>query len=219
MFKERLKGFAAGVLVTVLFSGTLMVSANTSSVIREVFYGVNIVINGNQWNPPADMTPFIADGRTFLSVRGIAQALDVPVDWDGSTRTVYIGHIPGGQPFWSAVPAHEGRFNRVPAGSTVAGVPFDNAVFTAITGGGGVFSRASQHNLNAQYSTFNATIGRLDGSWDNPGTISFFGDGRELASFPVGVNELPRDISIDVAGVILFKIEISANVSPWPGTG
>jgi len=216
--KKTVKGFIAGFLLCLLLSATVVWAATGGTMI-EVFPGVNVVVNGVPQDFPADMQPFISGGRTFLPLRGVSDALGLPVDWDGSTRTVYIGNIPGGQPFWSAVPPHAGGFNRVPAGSTVAGVPFDNAVFAAITGGGSVFTQVSRHNLNAQYRTFTATIGRLDGSWTNPGTISFFGDGHELASFQVGVNELPVDISIDVTGVVLFTIEISANVSPWPGTG
>ena len=87
----QIKGFVAGVLVTVMLSGTLLVVASQGGVMREIFYGVGIVVNGQRWNPPADMVPFIADGRTFLPVRGIAELLDVPVEWHGPTQTVYIG--------------------------------------------------------------------------------------------------------------------------------
>jgi len=86
-FRERLQGFVVGIVVMALLVSTFVL-ANSS--MREVFYGVNVSIDGVQWNPPADMLPFISEGRTFLPVRGIAEALGVEVDWDAYTQTVLI---------------------------------------------------------------------------------------------------------------------------------
>jgi len=88
--KLQIKGFIAGFLVAAILVAAVFSVANNTSI-REVIYGVNVVINGNRWNPPEDMQPFISDGRTFLPVRGIGQALDVPIDWDEETFTVFIG--------------------------------------------------------------------------------------------------------------------------------
>jgi len=90
MLKQRLQGFIAGVLITVLIIGTLTFA---TPFVREVFYGVNVVVNGVPQEFDDDMQPFIMDGRTFLPVRGIAEALDVPVDWDSETQTVYVGRL------------------------------------------------------------------------------------------------------------------------------
>lgn len=37
------------------------------------------------------VTPLISDGTTYLPVRAVADALEVPVLWDGETATVYLG--------------------------------------------------------------------------------------------------------------------------------
>jgi len=37
------------------------------------------------------VAPIVSDGVTYLPVRAIADALDVPVLWDGETSTVYLG--------------------------------------------------------------------------------------------------------------------------------
>ena len=44
-------------------------------------------------------------------------------------------------------------------------------------------------------------------------TISFIGDGRELATFNVGGSDHPRDISVDVRGVLVLRIQIEQG--PW----
>jgi len=135
--KPQIKGFVAGVLLATMLFSTALVAASQSGVMREAFYGVNIVINGNEWNPPSDMTPFISDGRTFLPVRGIAETLGIPVDWDGATSTVYVGTIPHGAPFYSTVPPFERGGDRT--GSLIGirvgtvnmqGNPFANALKT-----------------------------------------------------------------------------------------
>lgn len=98
--KLQIKGFVAGFLIATFLVAAVFSAANNTSI-REVLYGVNIVINGNRWTPPDDMQPFISDGRTFLPVRGIANALDVAVDWDEETFTVFLGEFPED---WSASP-------------------------------------------------------------------------------------------------------------------
>jgi len=57
---------------------------------RELFLGINVIIDGVEQNFDYDMQPFLMDGRTFLPVRGISEALGANVDWDENTNTVYI---------------------------------------------------------------------------------------------------------------------------------
>jgi len=90
---KRLKAYVAGFLTCLMVTATF-VWANPGGVMREVFFGVQVVVDGVELELPSDMAPFIMDNRTFLPVRGIAEALDVPVEWDGDTTTVYIGQRP-----------------------------------------------------------------------------------------------------------------------------
>ena len=83
-------------------TATVWAADSTSAVT----YGVRVVVNGIEQQFADDMRPFIVDGRTFLSVRGIADALGIAVDWDDETATVYIGQraISGGGQLRVAVP-------------------------------------------------------------------------------------------------------------------
>jgi len=203
MLKQlQAKGFVAGVLVTILLSGTVFAAAS-SSVMREVFYGVNVVVNGVPQNFPADMQPFISDGRTYLPVRGIADALGIPVSWDGNTMTAYLGTSPQGEPLFAAVPAFEGNERRITT-VTMLGESFPTA-FSPSTQGTIFWNH---RNLNGQFTTLTGTIGRVDGSGTRASSISFIGDGRVLASFVVDGNTHPTDISVDVSGVLILRIEI-----------
>jgi len=42
-----------------------------------------------------DMRPFVMEGRTFLSVRALSEALALPVDFDPRTNIVYLGRVDG----------------------------------------------------------------------------------------------------------------------------
>ena len=57
---------------------------------------INIAFNGEAFEPIDEATgeqyvPIIIDGRTYLPVRPIAEAAGLAVNWDGNTRTIYLG--------------------------------------------------------------------------------------------------------------------------------
>jgi len=85
--KNGIKGYIAGILTCVML---LTVVFASSGVMREVFFGVQVSVNGEVQSFDEDMTPFIVDGRTFLPVRAIAEALGVDVDFDEETNTVLL---------------------------------------------------------------------------------------------------------------------------------
>ena len=49
---------------------------------------ISIIVNGKEIQ--TDVEPFIYNGRTFVPVRWVAEALDKKVGWNGDTWTVYI---------------------------------------------------------------------------------------------------------------------------------
>ena len=50
------------------------------------YTGIAVIVNGNKIE--FDVEPQIINGRTMVPVRGIFEALNAVVDWDGSTQTV-----------------------------------------------------------------------------------------------------------------------------------
>ncbi|MCL2620014.1 MAG: stalk domain-containing protein [Defluviitaleaceae bacterium] len=209
----QIKGFASGFLMCAVLSTTLVL-ANTGGVWREVFYDVNVVVNGVPQNFPADMTPFITEGRTFLPVRGIAEVLDVPVDWYGPTRTVYIGTIPHGMPFFQNTTHFQSGGSAHGVGTvTMLGNTYPNSLRSNNRPGSANASFWRDYNLNSQFNELTGTIGRIDGANTAASTISFIGDGRTLATFTVDGNTHPTDISVDLRGVLILRIQISQPVN------
>ena len=84
----------AFLLVLVLVLG-ISVFATNGSKTAELFYrDIKISLNGKEITPKDangnTVEPFIIDGTTYLPVRGVAGALGLDVEWDGSTNTVIL---------------------------------------------------------------------------------------------------------------------------------
>ncbi|MCL2574121.1 MAG: copper amine oxidase N-terminal domain-containing protein [Defluviitaleaceae bacterium] len=89
-FSTKLRYFVAGFLAATILSTGIAVMANPE--MRQLFFGVNVVIGDRALELDGINRPFIMDGRTFLPVSAIADALGIPIEWDGDTSTVYIGY-------------------------------------------------------------------------------------------------------------------------------
>lgn len=51
--------------------------------------------NGNYWNGRAQV-PFAFEyqGTTYVPIRYVSEALEMPVEWDGAARTIFVGNRP-----------------------------------------------------------------------------------------------------------------------------
>jgi len=95
MNKERIKGFILGVLVTaMIFASVIIAAANSETFTKQITYGINVMVNGEQAEFAEDMRPFVMDNRTFLPLRGIGELLGLPVDYDPETHTAIVGEMP-----------------------------------------------------------------------------------------------------------------------------
>lgn len=70
---------------------------------------IKITLNGEAWTPMDNgnpMAPIIYNGRTYLPVRAVGEAVGIKVAWDEATRTVILGEAaaPAEEP---AAPAEE----------------------------------------------------------------------------------------------------------------
>ncbi|MCL1996224.1 MAG: stalk domain-containing protein [Defluviitaleaceae bacterium] len=226
MKKEKLKYFVVGVLTTVVLLTSTIVWANPQGTMREVFGGLSVVVHGQRMSFYDDQEPFISEGRVFIPTSVISDGLGVAVSWDGASRTLYVGRSPVGQGLWEVAPpfqGSQGQFRPHLASVLSHGNAFGNAV--RVTRHGGPSASWSEHNLNAQFTTLTGTVGRIDGTTGNnprPSTITFLGDGRELATFVVDRNSHPEEVSVDITGVLVLRIEFSQpgnmmmNERIWP---
>ncbi len=91
--KERIRTLIVGIIIGALLVPTAFATVGT--VTKELSYNnIKITLDGKEITPTdasgAYVEPFIMDGTTYLPVRGIANALDLGVEWDGGTNTVKL---------------------------------------------------------------------------------------------------------------------------------
>jgi len=93
----RLKLFLT-VILTMLASFALAMTATGNALLQEVKAYLNrevvIKLNGGTWEMKVGaetLYPLTYEGRTYLPVRAIAEALEVPIDYDAASKTIHIG--------------------------------------------------------------------------------------------------------------------------------
>lgn len=88
------KSFISGVLVTILAMGMIgsAYAQTIKKMIEAEYRDIIIQINGKEISTVDSFgntaEPFIVDGRTYLPVRAIGEALGLEVTWDDATSTV-----------------------------------------------------------------------------------------------------------------------------------
>lgn len=229
MLKDKLKGFASGVIVSTLFAGTVAYAATGGNMI-EVFYNVNNIKIDKVSKMPTDDKPFIYNGSTYVPLRFVAENLGKKVGWDGNTGTVLIGEVEG--------PNDEYLGERVQPMSTKGVSIYGDSIYLAyqgkkildnlsneyenyisfIVGSHGLSEGQSMYQdypLNGQFSTFTAKLG-LRKDYQNSNNILKFaieGDGKELYSREIKAGDFPDDVSVSVKGVnkLTFKVTLKVD--------
>lgn len=100
MMKHKLTKILLLTAVIVACSFVSAYAATNLEPIKAFFNkSVTLVLNGDRWQPtdPAGkpLSPILYNGSNYLPVRAVAEALKVPIDYDATTQTIYIGNKPG----------------------------------------------------------------------------------------------------------------------------
>lgn len=227
MFKrERIKGFIFGVVLTLTLVGSVGAFAvEQASAKIEVFYSsIKLVVDGQTVKFGKDsagnqIEPFVYNGTTYLPVRAVGESLGKNVDWDGSTKTVYLGKRTDasnyllnyikpydvGRYYWSFGETSEnqlgGKYSMTMGGNKYYnGFKFGDPCHATF-------------NLNGQVTEISGIIGLDDYENDENTNINFIGDGKLLKTINLEANALPQNFSVNVSGVLQLKIEKGAGYS------
>lgn len=204
-------------------------STATKKMIEANYMGIKLVVDGAEVTPkdgngkPVD--PFISDGTTYLPVRAVGEALGKEVTWDGATKTVYIGKVPGAEENWmTKLPPYRAEYATVYDGSDhtktfeVAGVTQTLGVVAHDKNG---WNKPEViWNTNGQYSTMNFTIGymRYTGDKVRDLTLEVYLDGEYSTSYDFKYDGAPKTISIPLNYAPNVKLLFTSN-NGKSGTG
>lgn len=213
-----LRSYLLGVFTTLLIiSLTTPVLAALQKTI-EVSTGVRIFIDDAELHPtdaggnPVDV--FIYNGTTYLPVRAVSEGLGKPVQWDGSTRSVYIGNHSSGKPamYLSEMDYFAGdkTINTAAQDKDNFGRQYHNCII----GHGGSYAIGTTERsflLNGQYSALTGTFyQRYDyRSALVSGAFYVYGDDRIIYSCEFDEDSTgnePIDFNVDLTGVLKLRI-------------
>lgn len=88
MFKKHKQLIIGFVLGALLFSGVSVAASNGLKSISVLYNNIKIAVNGKELK--TDSEPFIYEGRTYVPIRVVSEALGAEVDWNNKTKTVEI---------------------------------------------------------------------------------------------------------------------------------
>jgi hypothetical protein len=99
---KRLQGIVIGIIAaSALYTALPAIAASVQKAIT-VSTGITIYVDDVKLNPTdANGSPvevFLYNGTTYLPVRAVSTALGKPIEWDGTTRSVYIGAHKSAEP-------------------------------------------------------------------------------------------------------------------------
>lgn len=176
MKNKLTRRIAVAALALVLLCGAAMaVETIKTQMIEANYMGIKLVVNGVEVTPKDaaghEVEPFASNGTTYLPVRAVAAALGQDVEWEGETRTVYIGdNIPGKETNWmQKLPPYQLNHATAYDGSdhtqyfTVAGKQQSQGVVLEALQGqyGGYYTGSAIWNTDIQYKTMKVTVGHM----------------------------------------------------------
>jgi hypothetical protein len=182
-----------------------------------------------------ELEPFAYNGTIYVPLDAILHALGENARWDKDTGGLYFGKkaVESNAVYMNDVVTsyqNTARVNLNDKRENNANSRYHTYSSSANNGtGNGYFSMGSKkyvdgvyfrsynpnfmistslYNLEGKYKTIWAEAGHVDDSPTGKATIYFYGDGKILQEIELSSGLLPIQISIDVTGVRLLKIEV-----------
>lgn len=208
------RSFLMGVLTTLLLLGLSVPALAAAAKTIDVSTGINIYIDDVKLNPTDvagnPVEPFLYNGTTYLPVRAISEALGKVVQWDGSTRSVYIGKHSSDTP--AAYLASMDDFSSSGYWETDVltkdnlGTDHTHSLKMSYTSSTGSIT----YKLNGQFSRLTAAY-FVQYDYRSAGgvspTLTISGDGKQLWQGTTGIGVDHVDIDLDITGVLELTIE------------
>lgn len=218
--QHNVRSFLAGVLVTLLVVSMIPSALAAAGMNITVYPGVSIYMDDAKLDPTdANGKPveaFIYNGTTYLPVRAVSEALGQVVQWDGKTKSVYIGKHAGSAPAaWLSQMDYfsgNGSISTIATEKDNTGATHNNCI---------TYSFTRTYLLNGQYSRIAGILyqtyeGRSHSiKYSNRG-VYIYGDGNLLYSYSpeTGIDGMkPVSFNVDLTGVLELKVVFKSDTN------
>jgi hypothetical protein len=218
-----MKKFVSGVIVGAIIATTGAASAGAIDVsfapIKFFVNGVDKTPANNQFDNNGVKVPsqFIYNGTTYVPLRMVSNLLGVGIQYDGANQAIRLGEEPSGTylsdlgAFYSAT--GKTYINENPNGNQ-SWLFYDR--YTIKMGnkeyskGVAIYSNNKvSYNLNGQYRKLTSLVGIDDRQAKSPVIVTILGDGTKLWEGTFEPGHLPKNVEVDVTGVLQLQIQTS----------
>ncbi len=213
---HTVRTFLAGALTALLVVSVVPSALAAAGKTITIWPGVSVYIDDQKLDPrDANGKPvevFTYNGTTYLPVRAVSEALGKPVQWDGKTKSVYVGKHSGDSP--AAWLSQMDYFSGTKSITTAASEK-DNAGNTHYYCVTRDFDRT--YKLNGQYTRMTGVLYQSyeyrSSSISKGYGLTIYGDGRILYD-NAAQNNLsqggfePDLINIDLTGVLELRVHL-----------
>ncbi len=194
------KRLGALALCAALLCGGVLAS-NAARTIEVQYMDIKLVVDGVQVTPKdangTVVEPFIYNGTTYLPVRAVGAALGKEVDWEGNTKTVYIGTIPGraGENYLTPYETSydSGVYSNDAAKHfTMMGKSYTQGFTVQYDSGYALF------NLDGRYASIEFDVGHVDNKSSGESTLHILVDGKPVQDIELTGDMQTKHVSVPV---------------------
>ncbi len=173
--------------------------------------GITIMVDGKEINITdsygAAAEPFIYNGQVYVPLDNLAYVLNKSYQWDGASKTAYMGVLPGEKQYLLDVcPPYETQY--VKQFTLMNGKSFSMANQSYTNGMSMEVDAYALFNLNGAYEKLTFTFGHIDGSTMRDGVLSIFLDGELVDKIELGAEDLPRSVEINLNKALSMKLAL-----------
>lgn len=210
--KQGVKGFLIGVAAAVAASAILTVCAQPiEQTIGVIYDNYRIIIDGqDKSETPDDSKPFIYNGRTYVPLRYIGEAMGKQVSWDGNNLTIYINDDGSmNEDIYFATAGYDKL-----DGDGIYSDSETKTVYYYVYKGSDEVKSSITYNLNGLAKKVAGTIDMSETPLNEAeGKVTIYDqDDRVLYQSPAMRNTTnPIPFEISVAGALQIRVEFSAN--------
>lgn len=206
--KNVLFGMVLGLLLAALAVPALAAGVKT---IEANYMDIKLVVDGVPVTPKDSsgkvVEPFVYEGTTYLPVRAVGEALGKDVKWDGETKTVYIGEIPGKINYLVDVcPPYEKKGYKEYHSTNgeffkMGGKDYSNGFSLEVLNGDTLI------NLDGQYSTLTFDVGHIDGSSMKKAYLNVYLDGEYSQKIDLDPQMSVQSVSIPLKHALKVELD------------
>lgn len=205
---HQIRDFLIGALTMALLMSILVPAiAATPKKTITVSSDVTIFVDGVEMKPTDvngnPVETFLYNGTTYVPLRAVSQYLGKAVKWDGTTRRVYIGKVPGQKQYiWDVCPPYQN------------GGAYDHGLFENVIIAGHTYSEGyvvgsdgfAWFNLNGEYNTFSFDVGHRDDKGIYDAELKIYLDDKLAYSLSLKPDMMPQHIDLPLYGALQMKI-------------